>query len=274
MGNKKERKTNYRGEIMLVNIMKLSRQELLGLSHSEVGRSTMSESEILRLLSALRVWYNYDYAKGQGDELPPHAVLVNKTHTDTYIMHKALCHNSAIVAVLARQLIKKLTLGKSMMDLSPRDRLSAKPIWVIGPSYGSVFLVSAFARELGAWQGMTEKVEGNDQEWTSLPIPNGVVVQLVDDVVMTAGSALAAKCAVLEPLSAGNQVSIQPEIGVIINMSGVTRVGEFKIVSLLELVPMFWYGEDCQLCQQGSPVVSVERNWPQLAEACWLDPPD
>ncbi len=260
---------------MYFNLAKLSRDEIVELKPGDIGASTLKLEEILRIFSAQNLFYMYDYASSHNrkKKLSPHVILPTGRHTDFYIQQEALLRNSALAEILGTQLLKKLKLGREISKLSPRERREQPPVWVVGPDYGSAFLVSAMARELQAWQAVTKKIEGKDQEWSLPPITANSFVQIVDDIISSAASLVATRSAIVEALPVGTKINIQSEAGVVINMSGVNKIGELEIVSLLKIEPQIWYKSDCPLCRQGSQPLSMESNWPELTAACWREPP-
>lgn len=261
---------------MYFNLKKLSRDEIIQLTPGDIGSSTLKSEELLRIFSAHDLFYMYDYVSLHGHKkvLAPHVILPNSKHSDFYIQQEALLRNYALAEILGLQLVKKLKLGVKISQMSPRERRELPPIWIVGPGYGSAFLVSAIARELQAWQAVTKKVEGKDQEWPLPPIIPNSLVQIVDDIVFSAASLLATRNAVLEPLSPGAKVKIQPEVGVVISTSDTEKISGLKIISLIKIEPQIWYKSECPLCRQGSQPLSVESNWSDLVANCWWEPPE
>ena len=259
---------------MLVNIDKLSRSEVERLSEGEIGESVMSEYEIFRIITAIQAGYNYNFALKLNQSTPPHAVLANGAHTDTYFKHEAFFHRSNIVDIMAHQLSKRLTLGEMIMKKSLRERLNENPILVIGPSYGATFLVAALAKYWKCCQGVTLKVVGKDQEWQTFPLPMQSTVQLVDDLIYSDSTITATHGALVEKINFGQAfIYVKSEVGTIINMSGMTKTkNEWKIKSLVSIKPQTWPANECELCKIGSVPLSVQNNWPELATACWREP--
>ncbi len=259
---------------MLVNIRKLPRHELIKLNLNMVGGGILTDQDVMYIFSALGVWYNYDYAQ-QFSALPPHAVLPNEQHTDTYFKHLSFFNSSSITEILAIQLSRRLGLGNKIMDLSPRERAKENPIWVIGPD-SAALLVSALASYWQCWQGTTHKVVGGDHEWPSLSLPKNSVVQLIDDFVRSAYTLDHVHGAILEDFAYGQMfIQVQNEVGAIVNMTGKDKIQNgWKIVSLINLKPKIWPKDNCLLCQAGSTAVSVQHSWHRLADSCWHEPSD
>ena len=262
---------------MYSNIKTLSRREIISdFSLSDVGASTLNQEEIEHIFYAHGIMYSYEQAKKLGWKNPPHVVLPNGNHTNFYFWHQAMFHNSQITEVLADQLCKKLRFTKKYMGMSGRVRYLSRPrkLYIVGPSYGSIFLAGAMAKLCRSFQGFTYKVVGKDQEWQSLPIPRMSLIQLVDDIIYSssADSLMATKNAIKE-IPSGKMVKVIKEIGVIVNMSGMKKVGQYKIKSLVNfLPPEIWAPKACPLCQQRSRIYSPQTNWDKLANACWREP--
>ena len=264
---------------MLVDITTLPQEEIRKeLDISKIGASILSSKELKYIFSAFGVWFDYDHAKSIGIDSPPHPVLPSGIHTNCYIVHGALLHKSQITEVFAQQLANRLILGQKLNKMKPLERLKYRDVWVIGPSYGAAFLVAAMAQYWNSWQGFTCKVVGipMDYEWQSLPIPPGSLVQLVDDIIYSASadSLMATRNAIKE-MASGRRIRLNKEIGVIINMSGKKKINNFRIKSLISLPPSnIWQSSNCPLCTQGSKPLSIQNEWPQLANACWREPPE
>lgn len=260
---------------MLVDITKFPREEIRReLDVSKIGEAELDHEDLVCIFRALGIWYDYGEAKRIGVANPPHPFLPSGVHTNCYLMHSALFHNAQITEILAQQLARKLKFTRSYRKLKWSERLEHREVWVVGPSYGATFLVGAMANYLRCWQGVTCKVVGKDQEWQSLPISKGSLVQLVDDLIfsVTADSLMATRNAIKELLT-GGMIKLNREIGAVVNMSGKKTIGGFRVKSLINLpAPRLWQADVCELCKMGSKPLSIQDEWSQLAEACWRDP--
>lgn len=262
---------------MYRNIKKLTKRELThDFSLSDVGGSTLTSEEVEYIMIANGCLFRRNFALKQGLKNPPHAILPNSQHTDFYFWHEALFHNARVTEILAYQLCRKLTTTKELLEMSPRNRRLSdlKDLYIIGPSYGSLFLVGAMATITSCWQGFTSKVVGKDQEWQSVPIPEGSRVQLVDDVIFSASapSLMATRNAIKESLT-GSRLVLSNEIGVIANASVVKKIDSFKIKSLITFPkPAVYEVNKCKLCNQGSKPYDIKFYRRELTEACWREP--
>ncbi|MDZ4229799.1 MAG: hypothetical protein U1C53_01545, partial [Candidatus Veblenbacteria bacterium] len=108
---------------MYKNVFMLSRQELIQLTPTDVGDSTLKSLELQRILSAYGDFFSYDYANSHNHKktIPPHAVLPNARHADVYVTG-SLFKSALRLGIFAQQLAKRLSLGKEILELTPRQK--------------------------------------------------------------------------------------------------------------------------------------------------------
>jgi orotate phosphoribosyltransferase len=238
-----------------MNILKMSREELLGLNPDSM--KSLNEDELLHIFRELDGLWLYDYeAEANGNVPEWHAELKSKRHSDGFLnSHEVLVHDN-IRMVIAN----KLTTEWEILRL-PR------PDYVAGIPRGATELGKDVAQIMKVpVVDMTKEEDGIKLVSTIEP---GKSLLLVEDFC-TRGTGL--KEAVTDIVTKFPSVKVLRYELVVINRGGmdcvnVDDVGSFDIIALKEHRIQDWLPEDCPLCKKGSKPIKPkadEENWKKI----------
>lgn len=142
-------------------------------------------------------------------------------------------------------------------NLPHRDNL-----WVIGSALGACDLSFELGRILRCKRGFTESVEEDGKKTIALKrfdIPVDKYVLVVEDVFTTGGTTEQSISTIEK-----KGVTVWPVLGVIVNRSDKSRLGDRRVVSLIDKPMPMWVPEECPLCKAGSEAIRPEGNWDRL----------
>ena len=155
--------------------------------------------------------------------------------------------------ILQKAFASKIVAHQLALRLGNIDKTD----WIIGPSFGAIFLVSHIADEFNCFHAITEK-KGDTQEWNRFEIPDSkqILVQIVEDVITSGGSSFKT----LDAIKNGNRNDVQfyKRLAAIINRSGRDSIGDFQIVSLLNPNIPIYIPDECPFCALGSEVTPMK----------------
>ncbi len=182
-----------------------------------------------------------------------HAELTSGKHSDGYCNCAKIVEDPELVAKVAAGIIAKL---QSVLG-------DVKPDWVVGPAYGAITFAHEVAKQLGTKFGFTE-IEYTDtgkmQVLKRFDIPENAKVLVIEDVVTTGGSALKTVTTLTDI-----GVTVLPYVGIILNWSGQTNIGEYTLVPLIDAKMNVYEPVECPLCAKGAPAVRPKSHWHELA---------
>lgn len=229
----------------MVDIMKCDYARVRDLTVQQLPGGDLGQERIKRLFEAWQAFWQHS-----GDPTAPHAVLQSGRHSDTYFNSPMALRKATVAEIVAHQLARKLSgVGSGS--------------WIVGPSFGANSLLYALRAHFGCFGEVTKKQPDKSQQWSDLTIPAGSQVQLVEDVVTTGESVLAAHSGVVR--GNADKVDFFPRIGAIVNRSGLEGIQGFNLVSLITITPNTWAPDSCPLCKGGSPPIEkVKQHWAEL----------
>lgn len=174
----------------------------------------------------------------------PHAELTAGKHSDGNFNATKLIESPTVVEQIAQGLKEAMARQEA-------------PTWVVGSPFGSITLAYELARQLTCCAGFTERTaRGGHLALKRFELEPGARVLVVDDVITTGGTASDSIAAVAQ--TGGEIVDY---VCAIVNRSGSPRLGERKIIALLEPTFSVWEPAACPLCQQGSLAIRPKGNW-------------
>lgn len=194
----------------------------------------MNDIEVERLL------------RDAGAFMEGHFLYASKLHGSVYIEKFRAIENPAVTSKICSELISR----------APRKR----PRVVIGPQTGGALLAFEIARQIGALNYFTEKIDGKMELRRGFKIEPGEEVWLAEDVVNLGGSIMQAiKCVE----NAGAKIGA---ILVLVDRSKGRVQFDVPFIPLLKVTNLIEYKPDeCPLCKKGIPLLApggrkVENN--------------
>lgn len=194
-----------------------------------------------------------------GNPNRPHVILRSGLHSGRYFNNDQMMQFATYVHEASEDLVEKI--ASAGLDLMTVDR-------VVGPAMGAIVLADAVALAISQKTGRLAKSgygqkHGSGDDFTFVidrcDIRPGERILRVEDVVTKGGSVGKLKAAI-ESMGAATL----PFIGILVNRSAETVIGDARVVSLLDMHAQVeqWPAGDCPLCRAGSPIEKdVKKNW-------------
>lgn len=183
----------------------------------------------------------------------PHALLTSGKHSNGFF-------NGSKV-IVDPQLLRRSLLSILWCDEGPKH-LSHRPKYVVGSALGAINIAHTMAEILGTKSCFTEPnvIDGvKHMELKRFSISPKSDVLVVEDVLTTGGTTLKTIKALED-----KGVFVLPSILVLVNRSGMVRLGDRKIFSLIDHHMPIWEPDECPLCKAGSEAVRPKDNWDRL----------
>lgn len=187
-----------------------------------------------------------------GDPKHPHAELTTGKCSNGFINVLRILKYTNLCDILALQLLHRIKANY----MGPID-------WVIGSDHAGAALSHSVAIRANARHDFTEKGPVKTQVWKRHQIEPGQVVLQVEELMTTSTTLQAVRQGII----AGNEAEVvfAPVVGVLVNRSGLTQVGDSGIISLFSYEIKTWDGPDsCELCAQGSERLRPKTHWREL----------
>jgi orotate phosphoribosyltransferase len=193
----------------------------------------------------------------------PHALLSGGMHSNGFFNSELVMEDPVFLERTAYMMLKLLG-QRSFDNLSKVDR-------VVGPAMGAITIAHELARHIGyrnrrtTLRAYTEKAVdrfGNKlMVFKKTNIRKGETVLACEDVLTTGGSVLLMMDAVIK---AGG--ILLPYVMVIVNRSGLSMIGPYEIIAVIDQPMPKWAPEECPLCKLGSVAIppKVNENWALL----------
>lgn len=209
----------------------------------------LNENEWIRVFTEMGAFWLHD-----DNPERPHALLTSGKHSNGFFNGSKVIENPEVLYRAMYDLRQKI---EHEGDLPHRDNL-----WVVGSALGACDLSYELGRILGCKRGFTEPVEEDGKKTMSLKrfeIPADKHVLVVEDVFTTGGTT-EQTIASIEKKGA----VVWPVLGVLVNRSGKDRLGDRKVVAVIDRPMPVWTPEECPLCRVGSEAVRPKGNWDRL----------
>ncbi len=241
-----------------LNLLGMSKEELLLLNPSDFADRLLSAEEVIYIAETLDAFWHYNYEAAEQGRPGKHALLKSGLHSDGFLISKILLKPDNIRLIMAHQL-KQLF-----------ERLGiAKPDWLIGVPDGATALAEDLGRIMGVKVADLQKREGRITVIT--PFKPGERLLIVEDFC-TKGTGF--KETVILIISKQSGAEILPYELVIVNRGGLKKikvegVGDFTIAPVAEHRIGEWTQEECPHlgpCKFGSIAIK-----PKVDEASWRD---
>ena len=197
-----------------------------------------------------------------GDPRRPHALLTSGKHSNGFFNSELVMEDSLLLDEASSDLVDLLL--NDGMDVNAVDR-------VVGPAMGAITLAHDISRHIARRRGRsclraytekeTELTNGKMMVFKRTTIHSTEGVLMVEDVLTTGGSVILTDTAV--KVMCGYTQSV---VAVLVNRSGLTCVGDKKIVALIDHYMPVWTPEGCPLCKEGSEAIRPKgtENWARL----------
>lgn len=239
-----------------LNLLGMSREELLLLNPLDFSDQPLSAEEVIYIAEALDAFWRYNYAAAEQGKPGKHALLKSGLHSDGFLVSKIFLKPDNIRLMMAYQL--KLRL----------EHLNVlKPDWLVGIPDGATALAEDLGRIMGVKVADLQKVEGRITVMTLFKPGEGLLI--IEDFC-TRGTGFRETVVMITSKQPGAE--ILPYEMVIVNRGGlkkieVERVGTFVIVPVADYRIKEWDpAGECPLCQLGSVAIK-----PKVDEANWRD---
>lgn len=189
-----------------------------------------------------------------GNPEHPHAELTTGKCSNGFVDVLRILKFTNLCDILAVQLLHRI----QAVYMGPID-------WVIGSDHAGAALSHSVAIRAGAMHDFTEKGPDKTQLWRRHQIEPGQVVLQIEELMTTSATLLAVRQGII----AGNEaeVTFAPVVGVLVNRSGLTQVGDSGIISPFSYEIKTWDGPgSCELCAQGSGRLRPKTHWRELTQ--------
>lgn len=230
----------------------MSREELLGLDHQDIGHQFLTSYEVLHIAMVLRGFWQYDYEAKEKGIPGMHALLKSGQHSDGFFVSRILLEPENIREIIAHQMVMKIEEAEVPI-----------PDYVAGIPKGATELGLEVATIMGVEHARMEKIGGRIK--LTQCINPGDSILLVEDFC-TRGTGFAEGVAAIKEATPG--ASILPYDPVIINRGVLEKVstefGDFRILPIAEMKIQNWDPESCPLCKAGSVAIKpkeTDENW-------------
>jgi orotate phosphoribosyltransferase len=235
-----------------MKIIGMSREELLGLAHQDVGRHFLTSYEIIYIAKTLGAFWQYDYEAAKKGRVGMHALLKSGQHSDGFFISRILLESENIREIIAHQMVMKIEEAEVPI-----------PDYVTGIPKGATELGFEVSKIMGTEHARMEKIGGRIK--LTQQINPGDSILLVEDFC-TRGTGFAEGVAsVIEAVPEANILRYDP---VIINRGGLEMVstvcGDCRILPVVEMRIQDWDPEVCPLCKAGSRAIKpkeTNENW-------------
>jgi orotate phosphoribosyltransferase len=192
-----------------------------------------------------------------GNPKRPHALLTSGKHSNGFFNSELVMESPTILDSACRDLVKLL---------HDQGLVTHNVNRVVGPAMGAITLAHDLARHITletrhpCLRAYTEKDNGV-MVFKKTVIQSDESIILCEDVITTGGSVDLTADAVAK--AGGN---VLPFIATLVNRSGLTTVGEKRIIALIECPMPMWTLNECPLCKEGSEVIrpKEKENWARL----------
>lgn len=243
-----------------MDLLRMSREELLALKPEDIQRALMAE-EVVAIARTLGAFWTYDYGAAERGKLGLHAELKSGRHSDGFFVSRIMLESPSIRMIIAGQIVRKirsvLSGGLSM------------PTCVVGVPDGATSLGEDIGQILGLRVLEMQKDQGRIHLISNLEA--GESLLLIEDFCTRGTGFTEAVLAVREAQSAASFFPYDP---VIINRGGLSNVcvagvGDFTILPVVERRIQDWdpTTEGCPLCAKGSQVIkpkTTDENWARI----------
>lgn len=211
-----------------------------------------SELWIERLKDIGALWIHDD------NSARPHALLTSGKHSNGFFNGGLVMQDPRLLEAACYDLILKISVPFRVNR-------------VVGPAMGAITMAHEVARQLSNSNSHTrmsfvekdERLPGRMMFKRTSVMPDERVL-VVEDVLTTGGS-VEATIAAVEEIGA----EVLPWVLVLVNRSGLTHIGDRKILSLIQREMPTWEPDDCPLCAQDSEAIRPKdkENWARLNAA-------
>jgi len=196
-----------------------------------------------------------------GNTVRPHALLTSGKHSSGFFNSERVMEDPLLLDRACNNLLYLLKQGG--FDLEVVDRVAGPALGAITPAHDLARHIG-FARDRPCLRAYAEKDPERGPKamvFKRTAIRPGEQILLVEDVLTTGVSTEETAMAVVR---AGGIV--MPFVGVLVNRSGLTEVGDKQIVALIDHPMPMWKAEECPLCKQGSEPLRPKgaENWARL----------
>jgi len=187
-----------------------------------------------------------------GNSKQPHALLTSGKHSNGFFNSGLITEDPKLLDAAARKLCE-------LLKEQPFCMINR----VVGPAMGAITLAHDVGRLTDAFTAYAEKTEIDGKKamvfTKSRVLPNENIL-LAEDVLSTGGSVeLLSKAAE----DAGGVVL--PFVLALVNRSGLTHVGDRRIIALVDTELPMWEEGECPLCKKGSKAIRPKgENWALL----------
>jgi len=197
------------------------------------------------------------------DENPkrPHALLTSGKHSNGFFNGSKVIEDPEVLHKAMSDLCQLIEVAGDEFPRDEENRLS-RDLVVIGSALGACDLSYELGRILQCKRGFTEPVEEDGKKTMVLKrfeIPAGKHVLVVEDVFTTGGTTEQTIAAIEK-----KNAIVWPVLGVLVNRSGRVKLGERKVVAVIDKPMPMWAPAECPLCQAGSEAVRPKGNWDRL----------
>lgn len=198
-----------------------------------------------------------------GNPKRPHALLTSGKHSNGFFNSKLVIPDELRLRGAAADL-----LGLFARQGGNIDTVAG----VVGPQTGATKLAEYMSDQVNAEtrndcfsvspakhaEGEVKSMVFSKEEQELLP---GQTILLCEDVLTTGGSVNLTAQAVI-----GAGGTILPFVLVLVNRSGLSHVGDKKIIALIDRLMPLWTPDECPLCKKGSEAIRPKgtKNWDLL----------
>lgn len=245
---------------MRKNVLKMNKEEVLGLEPESFHNSFLTLSEIVHIAEVLGAFWRFDYKEADKGRQKYHAKLKSGKHSDGFFVSKIMLQYDNIRKIIANQMASRIYHLDSKFNCD----------WVCGIPDGATKLGEDLAESLKTKKAKMAKEDGKIKITTTIPAGDSLL--LCEDFC-TAGTGF--KEAVNNIVSQNPDVNIIPLEPVIINRGGLTTIGvkgvnSFQILALADYRIKDWEPEECPLCHEyGSQAIkpkATDENWEKITE--------
>jgi len=241
-----------------MQILGMSREELLGLSHQDVGRHFLTSYEIIYIAKILGAFWQYNYEAAKQGRVGMHALLKSGQHSDGFFVSRILLEPENIREIIAHQMVMRIEEAEVPI-----------PDYVAGIPKGATELGFEISKIMGTEHARMEKIGGRIR-LTQQINPNNSIL-LIEDFC-TRGTGFAEGVMAVKEVQP--DACIFPYDPVIINRGGLERVstayGDFRVLPVVEMRIQDWDHEHCPLCESGSRAIKpkeTDENWAALTSS-------